>query len=114
MVILNRLMPTLCLLLVLMAAGIAHADTSPAAPTIQIEEYKYVPDTLTIPAGTKVTWVNKDQVPHTIVASDKTFRSAALDTDENYSNTFTKPGTYQYFCTLHPEMVGTIVVTDEK
>jgi plastocyanin len=88
----------------------------PPASQIAINEYMYAPATLNISAGTKVTWVNHDEVPHTIVDSgpDKVFHSAALDTDETYSYTFTKPGTYHYFCTLHPKMVGTIVVADAK
>jgi plastocyanin len=97
----------------LMALPVFAAD----APTqITIKEYKYVPATLNMMAGTKVTWVNQDDVPHTIIDSSpsKTFHSAALDTNDSYSFTFAKPGTYHYFCTLHPTMVGTIVVAPAK
>jgi plastocyanin len=80
---------------------------------ITIDEYMFVPSELTVSAGTKVTWINHDQVPHTIVDSaiPKLFRSSALDTNDSYSFTFIKPGNYRYFCTLHPQMIGTITVT---
>jgi plastocyanin len=95
---------------------LASPAFSADVPTNQvaINEYMFVPAALNISAGTKVTWVNHDEVPHTIVDTDKAFHSAALDTDDTYSFTFTKPGTYHYFCTLHPKMVGTIVVADAK
>jgi len=83
---------------------------------ITISEYMFAPKVLNIPAGTKVTWINHDEVPHTIVdsSSSKIFRSSALDTNDSYSFTFTKPGTYHYFCTLHPQMVGTVNVAVAK
>ena len=99
--------------LFMLLASPAFAADAPANQ-IAINEYMYMPATLNVIAGTKVTWVNHDEVPHTIVDTDKAFRSAALDTDDTYSFTFTKPGTYHYFCTLHPKMVGTIVVADAK
>lgn len=87
------------------------AGAAPAAE-VAIYNYKFGPDTLTIPAGTTVTWVNKDEVPHTVMSSDKRFTgSGALDTGDKYSYTFTTPGSYEYFCTLHPFMKGKIVVT---
>lgn len=97
-----------------LSAPVFAADAP--AYQIAINEYMYMPATLNVVAGTKVTWVNHDEVPHTIVDSgpDKAFHSAALDTDESYSFTFVKPGTYHYFCTLHPKMIGTIVVADAK
>jgi plastocyanin len=64
-----------------------------------------------VKAGTTVTWTNKDDIPHGIASSNSAFKkSQALDTDESYSFTFTTAGTYQYFCYLHPHMVGSIVV----
>ena len=96
----------------LLASPVFAADAP--ANQITINEYMYMPATLNVVTGTKVTWVNHDEVPHTIVDTDKAFRSAALDTDETYSYTFTKPGTYHYFCTLHPKMVATIIVADGK
>ena len=64
-----------------------------------------------MPAGTTVTWVNGDDVPHTVVATDKAFRSKVLDTDDRFAFTFTRPGSYSYFCSIHPHMVGKVVVT---
>src|ERR1700729_949916 len=96
----------------LLASPVCAADDP--ANQISIKEYMFMPATLTVATGTKVTWVNHDEVPHTIVDTDKAFHSAALDTDETYSYTFTKPGTYHYFCTLHPKMVATIIVADGK
>jgi plastocyanin len=78
---------------------------------INIKEFMYSPKDLVVAVGSKVTWVNDDQVPHTIVETNKVFHSAALDTQDNFSYTFTTPGTYQYFCTLHPQMIGKVVVT---
>ncbi len=80
---------------------------------IEIKEYNFIPASLTIPVGTKVTWVNRDEIPHTIDDSNKLFRSPALDTDESYSYTFTTPGTYQYGCRLHSHMAGNIIVTEK-
>jgi plastocyanin len=82
--------------------------------SITIQNYTFAPNKLTVVAGTKVTWVNHDQVPHTVVEKDKQFRSSALDTNDRYSFTFNTPGVYQYFCTLHPTMTGAITVTPGK
>ena len=104
----------LALLGLALAVGESRA-ASPAAPAEQqvtIMSYKFGPDVLTIPAGTTVTWTNKDEAPHTVTSSDKRFTSSpALDTGDHYSYTFTTPGTYPYFCTLHPFMTGKVVVT---
>ncbi len=78
---------------------------------IEIKNYMFAPQNVTITAGTKVTWVNTDQIPHGIADKDKKFRSAALDTNERYSFTYSAPGVYPYFCTLHPYMTGTVTVT---
>ncbi|HLW73886.1 MAG TPA: cupredoxin family copper-binding protein [Gammaproteobacteria bacterium] len=92
----------------------AAEPAAPAAgPQIGIMNYKFDPATLTVPAGTTVTWANHDEVPHTVASSDKRFTSSgALDTGDSYSYKFTTPGTYGYYCTLHPFMTGKIVVTD--
>jgi plastocyanin len=68
------------------------------------------PASLTVSAGSTVTWTNKDDEPHTVVSDTALFRSGALDTDESFSFRFDKPGTYHYACSIHPRMVGTIVV----
>ena len=92
----------------------AETSAAPAANAVQVNifNYKFDPATVTIPVGTTVTWTNKDEIPHTVASSDKSFKgSAGLDTGDSYSYTFDKPGTYKYFCTLHPFMTGVIVVT---
>ena len=91
------------------AAAPAAAD-APAPVTVEIRDMKYAPDTLTIPAGTRVTWVNRDQMPHTVTARGRAFASAALDTGDSYSYTFKTPGEFTYFCTIHPFMVARVVV----
>jgi plastocyanin len=86
----------------------AHAD---AAPGIVIaRDFMFAPLTITIKAGSTVTWKNTDDEPHTVVSEAGLFRSAALDTNETFSFKFDKPGTYRYACSIHPRMVGTIVV----
>ncbi len=78
---------------------------------VKIDNFVFAPETLTIAVGTSVTWVNHDDIPHTVVENNMAFRSKALDTNDSYSFTFTKAGTYDYFCSLHPHMKGKIVVT---
>jgi plastocyanin len=77
---------------------------------VSIDNFSFTPMEMTIPAGTQVTWINKDDVPHTVVSVDHQFKSKALDTDEKFSFTFSNPGTYEYFCSVHPKMTGKIVV----
>jgi plastocyanin len=77
---------------------------------VQVDNFTFGPATLTVPVNSTVTWVNKDDLPHVIASNDGVFKSKALDTDDKYSYTFTKAGTYAYFCSIHPKMVGTIVV----
>ncbi len=100
----------------LTAAGLAavvlpvRAQPSTTA-SVSIDNFTFGPESLTVKAGTTVTWINKDDIPHGIASSSDDFaKSKALDTDDNYSFTFTKPGTYRYFCYIHPHMTGTIVV----
>jgi plastocyanin len=87
-------------------AAMAAASTA----TISIENFKFAPQTLTVTAGTTVTWKNADDSPHRIGDKKGTFASAALDTDGTFSHTFTTPGEYPYICTIHPFMVGKIIV----
>jgi plastocyanin len=84
------------------------AQQSPVA--VAIDNFEFGPDRLTIKAGTTVTWTNRDDIPHTVASKDRLFKSKVMDTDESYSFTFTTPGEYSYFCSLHPHMTGTIVV----
>jgi plastocyanin len=92
-------------------AGRASAGTNLPGLQITIDNFSFAPATLTVPAGTEVTWMNHDDIPHTVVSEDKaTFKSRALDTDEKFSFIFAKPGTYTYFCSLHPKMTGKVTV----
>jgi plastocyanin len=88
----------------------AKAADGPASAQIKIDNFTFGPTNLTVASGTTVTWINNDDVPHTVVSDDKVFRSKALDTDDKFSYTFTKPGTYNYFCSVHPKMTAKIVV----
>jgi plastocyanin len=89
----------------------ASAQNAAPAGAVSIDNFTFTPQSLKVKAGTTVTWTNKDDIPHGIAASDNAFKkSKALDTDDSFSYTFTTPGTYQYFCYIHPHMVGTIVV----
>jgi plastocyanin len=84
------------------------AAASPAS--VNIQNFKFAPATLSVPAGTTVTWKNEDDSPHRIGDKNGTFKSAALDTDDSFTHTFTAPGEYAYICTIHPYMVGKIIV----
>ncbi len=87
------------------------ATAQPATePRIEIKKHKFDVPTITVPVGATVTWVNYDDDAHTVTSTAALFRSPGLDTDETFSYRFTKPGTYKYFCTLHPLMVGTVIV----
>ena len=87
------------------------ANTQPPAITeVKIDNFSFTPTTLTVTAGTTVTWTNRDDIPHTVVSTDGVFKSKALDTDDKFSFVFSKPGTYSYFCSVHPKMTGQIIV----
>jgi plastocyanin len=94
------------------ALGLISLEARSATPatSVQIKNFAFMSQPLTVKVGTTVTWTNSDDDPHTVTATDKSFRSAALDTDDKYSFTFTKPGEYAYFCSLHPHMTGKIIV----
>ncbi len=92
-----------------LALGVVRAEGT--AKEITIDNFTFAPAELSVPVGTTVTWINRDDIPHTVVAKNKGFRSKALDTDDRYSFTFASAGTYDYFCGLHPHMTGKIVVT---
>jgi plastocyanin len=86
-------------------------DPPPGGIEVKIDNFSFGPMTMTVAAGTTVTWTNEDDVPHTVVSEDtKTFKSKALDTGEHFSYTFAKPGKYPYFCSVHPKMIAEIVV----
>jgi plastocyanin len=86
------------------------AEEKNVASSISIDNFSFTPKEITVAAGTTITWVNHDDVPHTVVSTDKKFRSKALDTDDQFSFTFTDAGTYSYFCSVHPIMIGKVVV----
>ena len=93
------------------SAGEAAAVQTAAGPTaVRIDNFNFTPPTLVVAPGTTVTWTNADDDVHTVVEKDRKFKSAALDTNDTFSQTFTAPGEYEYFCSLHPRMVGKIVV----
>jgi len=93
------------------AAGIFSTAAAQAADMeVKIDNFAFTPQRITVKAGTTVTWINDDDIPHTVASSTKLFKSSALDTEDKFSFTFTTPGTYDYFCSLHPHMTGAIVV----
>jgi plastocyanin len=98
--------------LLVVAAALILAATPAGAEdvTVKIGNFTFGPQELTVKSGTKVVWTNEDDIPHTVTSSTLAFKSKALDTDDSFSFTFTTPGTYKYFCSLHPHMTGTIVV----
>jgi plastocyanin len=86
-------------------------STSSKQSRIEIKDFAFNPQTITVKSGEKVTWINRDEEPHTIVSVGKQFKkSTALDTDQEFTITVGAPGTYDYFCSVHPKMTGTIVV----
>lgn len=86
------------------------AADAPKPAEVNIDNFSFSPATITVKAGTTVTWTNRDDIPHTVVADDKTFKSKVLDTGEKFTFTPTKAGTYGYFCSIHPKMTATLVV----
>jgi plastocyanin len=94
-----------------LAAGAPASQGAPAADAkVQIDQYAFLPQRITVKPGTTVTWTNDDDDSHTVASSGKVFKSKALDTADKFSFTFTTPGTYDYFCSLHPHMTGAVVV----
>jgi len=100
--------------IVLLLAGspsVAANDQPSAANTeVKIDNFSFGPATVTVPVGATVTWKNVDDIPHTVVSTDGVFKSKVRDTDETFSYTFTKAGTYPYYCSVHPKMTGKVVV----
>ena len=98
------------MLLALSSRVTANAEPSAPAAAVKIDNFVFGPQTVTVPVGTTVTWTNVDDIPHTAVSTDGVFKSKVMDTDEKFSYTFTKAGTYSYFCSIHPKMTGQVVV----
>jgi len=94
----------------LLPIRVSADDTRTQSVEVKIDNFNFTPPTLTVPVGTKVIWVNKDDVPHTVTSDDKVFGSRALDTDDKFSFTFQTPGTYPYYCSVHPRMTGKVIV----
>ncbi len=92
------------------AAVTAALAAGQGATGVSIDNFSFSPPTLTVAAGTTVTWTNNDDIPHTVRAVDGAFHSKAMDSDDSYSFTFAKPGVYSYFCSIHPKMVGKVIV----
>lgn len=105
-------LPVLIAMMLLAASSSSAANAEPSAATagVKIDNFVFGPQTLTVPVGTTVVWTNSDDIPHTSVSTEGLFKSKVLDTDEKFSYTFTKAGTYPYYCTIHPKMTGKIVV----
>ena len=93
-------------------SSIAAAQEKAPSLEVKIDNFSFGPASLNVAVGTTVTWTNRDDIPHTVVSTDdaKTFKSKVLDTDEKFSFTFTKAGTYPYFCSIHPKMTGKVIV----
>lgn len=86
------------------------AQQKPETAEVKIDNFSFGPTALTVPVGTTVTWTNRDDIPHTVVSTEGAFKSKVLDTDEKFSFTFSKAGSYPYFCSIHPKMTGKVVV----
>jgi len=113
----NRFMQALAIIVALTFSGgacIAASGTAAAPPklaAVDIRNFAFTPKTLNVPAGTRVVWTNRDEEPHVVVSAGQQFASShALDTSDSYAVTFDRPGTYTYYCAIHPMMVGTIIV----
>jgi amicyanin len=81
-----------------------------SAHEVVLDNFSFAPATTSVPVGTTITWTNRDDIPHNVVSTEQKFKSPVLDTDERFSHRFDAPGTYQYFCSLHPRMTGRVVV----
>ena len=106
-------MPVMIAMLLLSAGSpsvTANDQPSAATAEVKIDNFSFGPQTLTVPVGTTVTWTNRDDIPHTVVSTDGVFKSKVRDTDEQFSYTFAKAGTYPYYCSVHPKMTGKVVV----
>ena len=93
-----------------LSASPEAAASEAASVEITIDNFSFTPPTVTVKTGTQITWKNHDDIPHTVVSTDNLFKSKTLDTDDKFSFTPSKPGTYSYFCSLHPKMTAKVVV----
>lgn len=108
------LLPPVMIAMLLLFAGslsvTANDQPSGASAEVTIDNFSFGPETIKVSVGTTVTWTNRDDIPHTVVSTDGVFKSKVRDTNEKFSYTFTKAGTYSYFCSVHPKMTGKVVV----
>jgi len=107
---LMRVAAMIGLVVALSAAGVVAAPSTPATAEVTIDNFSFSPAELKVAVGTTVTWTNRDDIPHTVVSTDKVFKSKVLDTSETFSFTFSAAGTFPYFCSLHPKMTGRVIV----
>jgi len=100
------------MVLALSALSAAQKSVAAGPPTadVKIDTFSFTPATITVKVGTQITWTNADDIPHTVVGDGLVFKSKVLDTDEKFTWTVSKPGTFQYFCSIHPKMTGKLVV----
>ena len=105
-----RVATALAVVVFAVATALPAASAHVAETEVKIDNFAFAPQRVTVKAGTTVTWINDDDIPHTVASSAKLFKSNALDTKDKFSFTFTTAGAYEYFCSLHPHMTGTIVV----
>jgi plastocyanin len=103
------------LFVILMAlASAMHAAVAESTLEVTIDNFTFTPATVTIEPGTTVHWLNRDDIPHTVVAKSLAFKSRALDTDDSFSQQFNEVGVIDYFCSLHPHMTGKVIVRAQK
>jgi plastocyanin len=105
----------LTITVLLLSAGSRRATANgpspaPATAEVKIDNFSFGPMAVTVAAGTTVTWTNRDDIPHTVVSTEGVFKSKVMDTDEKFSYTFSKAGTFPYYCSIHPKMTGKVVV----
>jgi plastocyanin len=106
----SRVAVTLMAAVVSMALGLPITAARAEGMEVRIDNFTFAPRSITVKPGTTVIWVNADDIPHIVASSRRLFKSKTLDTEDRFSFTFTTPGTYEYFCSLHPHMTGAIVV----
>jgi plastocyanin len=105
-----RVATALAVVVFAVATALPAASAHVAETEVKIDNFAFAPQRVVVKAGTTVIWINNDDIPHTVASSAKLFKSNALDTKDKFSFTFTTAGAYEYFCSLHPHMTGTIVV----
>lgn len=92
--------------------AIVDSTLAESAHEVRIENFAFTPAALKVPRGAEVVWTNHDDIPHNVVARDKSFQSEVLDTDQKFTLSFEKPGEYRYYCSLHPKMTAAVTVME--